>query len=79
VATGVPELRLVARLHVDLLRVASACCRHARWPARPAVSGHGPGAASAVRPSGKRSASAGVLPRAVEAGRSRLGRRRRTV
>jgi len=27
VAVGVPELRLVARLHVDLLRVASACCR----------------------------------------------------
>jgi len=28
VAQGVPELLLVARLHVDLLRVASAgCCR----------------------------------------------------
>jgi|UPI0002F26F64 hypothetical protein len=29
VAEGVPELRLVARLHVDLLRVASARCRGA--------------------------------------------------
>ncbi|WP_349308049.1 MULTISPECIES: putative leader peptide [unclassified Pseudofrankia] len=26
---GAPELLLVARLHVDLLRVASACCRRA--------------------------------------------------
>jgi hypothetical protein len=26
VAVGLPELFLVARLHVDLLRVASACC-----------------------------------------------------
>ncbi|WP_442960456.1 putative leader peptide [Pseudofrankia sp. EUN1h] len=25
----VPELLLVERLHVDLLRVASACCRRA--------------------------------------------------
>ncbi|MDT3438834.1 MULTISPECIES: putative leader peptide [unclassified Pseudofrankia] len=29
VAEGVPELRLVARLYVDLLRVASASCRGA--------------------------------------------------
>ncbi|WP_322099892.1 putative leader peptide [Frankia nepalensis] len=29
-AEGVPELLLVARLHVDLLRVASAGCRRAR-------------------------------------------------
>ncbi|WP_255355207.1 putative leader peptide [Pseudofrankia sp. DC12] len=30
VAVGVPELFLVARLHVDLLRVASARCRSVR-------------------------------------------------
>ncbi|WP_285222642.1 hypothetical protein [Frankia nepalensis] len=29
-AEGIPELRLFARLHVDLLRVASARCHDAR-------------------------------------------------
>jgi len=33
VAEGLPELLLVARLHVDLLRVASAGCCRTRWPA----------------------------------------------